>query len=115
MATLQVRVVSPERVVYTGEASSLVAPAWDGQVGILPGHAPMIVLLGMGRLAIDRPGGGAEQYHVAGGVLKVEANQVTVLTEYAGREAPTDFPREKLFLGEEDAGMDIGSPGNPLV
>jgi F-type H+-transporting ATPase subunit epsilon len=101
LATLQVRVVSPERVVYSGEASSLVAPAWDGQVGILPNHAPMIVLLGMGTLTIDRPGGGAEVYHVAGGVLKVEANEVTVLTEYAGREAPVDFPREKLFLPED--------------
>jgi F-type H+-transporting ATPase subunit epsilon len=98
VATLQVRVVSPERVVYAGEASALVAPAWDGQVGILPSHAPMIVLLGMGKLTIDRPGGGAEAYHVAGGVLKVEADQVTVLTEYAGREAPVDFPVEKLYL-----------------
>jgi len=98
VATLQVRVVSPEKVVYSGEAASLVAPAWDGQVGILPGHAPMIVLLGMGELSIDRPGGGAEVYHVAGGVLKVEADEVTVLTEYAGREAPLDFPAEKLYI-----------------
>ena len=115
MATLQVRVVSPERIVYSGDAASVVAPAWDGQVGILPNHAPMIVLLGMGKLAIDRPGGGAEVYHVAGGVLKVEANQVTVLTEYAGREAPVDFPREKLFLAEDYPGLDFASAGNPLV
>jgi F-type H+-transporting ATPase subunit epsilon len=115
VAALQVRVVSPERIVYAGEASSVVAPAWDGQVGILPNHAPMIVLLGMGKLAIDRPGGGAEVYHVAGGVLKVEANQVTVLTEYAGREAPVDFPREKLFLPEDYPELGVASAGNPLV
>ena len=114
MATLRVRVISPERMVYTGDASALVAPAWDGQVGILPEHAPMIVLLGMGRLTIDRLGGGAEEYQVAGGVLKVEANQVTVLTEYADREAPVDFPREKLFLPEDYPGLEA-SAGNPLV
>ncbi len=115
MATLRVRVVSPERVVYSGEASSLVAPAWDGQVGILPGHAPAIVILGMGELSVDRPGGGAEVYHVAGGVLKVERNEVVVLTEYAGREAPVDFPREKLFLPEDYAGLGSASAGSPLV
>ena len=104
MAELEVQVVSPERVVYRGEASVLVAPAWDGQVGILPGHAPMITLLGMGRLSVDRAGGGAEEYYVAGGVLKVEADRVTVLTEYAGREPPVDFPREKLFLPEDLTG-----------
>lgn len=98
------KVVSPERVVYRGEASVLVAPAWDGQVGILPGHAPMITLLGMGRLSVDRAGGGAEEYYVAGGVLKVEADRVTVLTEYAGREPPVDFPRERLFLPEDLTG-----------
>ena len=104
MAELEVQVVSPERVVYRGEASVLVAPAWDGQVGILPGHAPMITLLGMGRLSVDRAGGGAEEYYVAGGVLKVEADRVTVLTEYAGREPPVDFPRERLFLPEDLTG-----------
>ena len=109
MATLQVRVVSPEKVVYSGEASSLVAPAWDGQVGILPSHAPMIVLLGMGKLTIDRVGGGAEDWYVAGGVLKVEKNQVVVLTEYAGREPAVNFPREKLFLPEDLADSKRGA------
>lgn len=98
MAVLHVRVVSPEKVVFEGETSSLVVPVWDGMVGILPSHAPMIVLLGMGRLSVDRAGGGAEEYHVAGGVLKVEKNNVTILTEYAGSEPPVDFPREQLFL-----------------
>ena len=114
MASLHVRVVSPEKVVFEGEAVSLVAPAWDGQVGILPGHAPMIVLLGIGRLSVDQPGGGAEEYHVADGVLKVEANQVTVLTEYAGKEPAAEYPREKLFLPEDYKGLD-GSAGNPLI
>jgi F-type H+-transporting ATPase subunit epsilon len=115
VSTLRVRVVSPEKVVFSGEAGALVAPAWDGMVGILPNHAPMIVLLGQGKLTIEKVGGGAEEYHVAGGVLKVEKNEVVILTEFAGREAPVDFPREKLFLPEDYAGLDFASAGNPLV
>ena len=80
---LSVRVVSPDRIVFEGEAASLGAPAWDGKVGILPRHAPMLTLVGAGELSIDRPGGGSDSFHVDGGVLKVERDQVTLLTEYA--------------------------------
>ena len=102
MASLQFRILSPERVIRAGEASSLVAPAWDGQVGILPGHAPMIVLIGTGTLAVDLPEGGSESYNVAGGVLRVEANHVTVLTDRAGREAPSRPSGEESSLRPED-------------
>jgi F-type H+-transporting ATPase subunit epsilon len=101
MASLQVRVVSPDRVVFEGEASALVAPAWDGQVGILPGHAPMLALLGAGELSVDRPGGGSDSFHVAGGVLKVERDVVTLLTEYAGDEAPAEIPAEAVIYAED--------------
>jgi F-type H+-transporting ATPase subunit epsilon len=101
VATLNVSVVSPSRVVFKGEASSVVAPAWDGQVGILPNHAPMLALLGSGLLSIDRPGGGSDTYHVAGGVLKVERNQVTVLTEYAGDQPPAEVPAAAIVHVED--------------
>lgn len=117
MADLQVRVVSPETVVYEGEGRSVVAPAWDGQVGILAGHAPMIVLLGAGHLTVDLPGGGAEAWYVAGGALKVENDQVTVLTEFAGAEAPAELPRESIVFPEdvdEKLRETAGGP-NPLV
>ena len=122
MATLRVRLVSPEKVVFNGDASALVAPAWDGMVGILPDHAPMIVLLGLGKLTLETPGGGAEAYHVAGGVLRVEKNEVVILTEFAGREPVVGFPREQLFLKEDlGAKVPVGaatareSAGLPLV
>ncbi|SVB98166.1 uncharacterized protein METZ01_LOCUS251020, partial [marine metagenome] len=54
---MQVCVVSPDSVLFDGPAVSIVAPAWDGKVGILAGHAPMIALLGSGELSIDLPGG----------------------------------------------------------
>jgi F-type H+-transporting ATPase subunit epsilon len=92
MSELQVRVVSPDSVLYDGTAASVVAPAWDGKIGILPRHAPMITLLGSGELSIDRPGGGSERFFVAGGVLKVEGDDLMILTEYGGTSAPEDLP-----------------------
>ena len=92
MAGLNVRVVSPEDLLFEGAAASVVAPAWDGKVGILTGHAPMIALLGSGELSIDLPEGGSETFFVAGGVLKVEKSELTILTEYAGSEAPEELP-----------------------
>ncbi|MFC1660519.1 F0F1 ATP synthase subunit epsilon, partial [Gemmatimonadota bacterium] len=61
-SSLSVRVVSPAKEVFNGQASSLVAPAWDGMVGILPDHAPLITLLGHGELAVDVPGGGERAF-----------------------------------------------------
>ena len=98
---LSVRVVSPEREVFRGSAAGVVAPAWDGMVGILPGHAPLITLLGHGVLAVDLPDGGSERFHVAGGVLKVEGDEVVILTEYAGDEPPESVPPEAIIHPED--------------
>jgi len=101
MALLSVRVVSPERVVFEGDASAIVVPAWDGAVGILPGHAPMLALLGAGELSVERPGGGGDAFHVAGGVLKVERDVVTLLTEYAGDTPPAEVPASATVFPED--------------
>ena len=101
---LHVRVVSPDRIVFEGDASAVVAPAWDGQVGILSKHAPMLTLVGVGELSIDRPGGGSDSFHVARGVLKVERDHVTLLTEYAGKEPPSDVPADAIVYAEDSEG-----------
>jgi F-type H+-transporting ATPase subunit epsilon len=113
--SLRVRVVSPSATVYDGEARSVVAPAWDGKVGILPRHAPMITLLGAGVLSIDLVGGGSREVFVAGGALQVLDDEVTVLSEYAGDVAPQELP-EALVRPEEVADFIARqSKGNPLV
>jgi F-type H+-transporting ATPase subunit epsilon len=114
-STLTVRVVSPEETVFSGEASGLVAPAWDGKVGILPGHAPMITLLGAGELAIDSSAG-AQLFHIAGGLIKVEANQVTVLTEYASDEpAPADLVLELIGSSSASEGTSATAANSASV
>jgi F-type H+-transporting ATPase subunit epsilon len=79
---LKVSVISPERTLFEGEVSSVVAPAFDGEVGILPGHAPMMALLGRGRLRLGE-GGSAGRYEVVGGFLQVADDVVRVVTEQA--------------------------------
>src|SRR6058998_3835690 len=67
---MHVTVVSPERAVFDGAADAVVAPAYDGQVGILPGHAPFLALLGTGVLAV-RQGSASSRFTIAGGFLQV--------------------------------------------
>ena len=79
---IKVSVISPERTLFEGEVDSLVAPAFDGEVGILSGHAPMMTLLGQGELRLGS-GAGARRFGVTGGFLQVVDDQVRVVTEQA--------------------------------
>ena len=78
---IRVSVISPERVLYEGEVESVVAPAFDGEVGILTGHAPMMTLLGRGTLRLG--GAAGVRFAIEGGFLQVVDNQVRVVTERA--------------------------------
>lgn len=79
---LKVSVISPERVLFEGAARGVIAPAFDGEVGILPLHAPLMTLLGKGTLRIDTAQG-EKRYTVDGGFLQVVDDQVRVVTEQA--------------------------------
>jgi len=81
-ATLKVSVISPERVLYEGTATGVIAPAFDGDVGILPMHAPLMTLLGKGTLRVDTPQG-EQRFSVQGGFLQVVDDAVRVVTEHA--------------------------------
>jgi F-type H+-transporting ATPase subunit epsilon len=79
---LTVSVISPEAVLYEGTAESVVAPAFDGEVGILTGHAPLLTLLGTGTLRLGGEAAG-QRFHVEGGFLQVVDDVVRVVTERA--------------------------------
>jgi len=81
---LTVSVISPEAVLFEGTADIVVAPAFDGQVGILTDHAPMMTLLGKGQLRVGS-GDAARTFRVDGGFLQVSSNHVRVVTEKASR------------------------------
>ncbi|MCU0618797.1 MAG: F0F1 ATP synthase subunit epsilon, partial [Gemmatimonadaceae bacterium] len=76
---LTVSVISPEKVLFEGQARGVVAPGHDGELGILPMHAPMMTVLGRGTLRVDGVNG-VVRYAVAGGFLQVVDDVVRVVT-----------------------------------
>jgi F-type H+-transporting ATPase subunit epsilon len=78
---MRVLVISPERAVFDGEAESITAPAFDGEVGILPRHAPFMTILGTGTLRV-RAGGVTSRFRVQGGFLQVVSNTVRIVAEH---------------------------------
>ena len=84
---MHVSVISAERAIFDGEADSVVAPAFDGLLGILPRHAPFMTLLWEGVVKIRGSGGTLTRLTVMGGFLQVASNVVRIV---ARRAAPTD-------------------------
>ncbi len=86
---LEVRVVTPDKIVYDGPADSLVIPGQDGYFGVLPNHAPMISLLDIGELKIRNE---YQEYYYAieGGFCEVRKNKVVVVTPSAQRADEID-------------------------
>ena len=81
---MHVSVISAERSVFDGDADAVVAPAFDGLVGILPRHAPFMTLLGEGIVKIKQSGGKLTRLQVMGGFLQVASNVVRIVARRAG-------------------------------
>ena len=77
---MRVTVISPEAAIFDGEADAVTAPAYDGQVGILPRHAPFTTLLGRGPLVVTS-GTTRHRFEVNGGFLQAVHNTVRVVAE----------------------------------
>lgn len=83
---MRVTVISPERAVFDGQAEAVSATAFDGEIGILPNHAPLMTVLGTGPLRI-RTAAGARTFLVQGGFLQVVSNTVRILAEQISGDA----------------------------
>ena len=99
--TLEVHLVTPEREVWVGEASIVIARALDGDVGILPGHAPMVAALGVGALFIQDGGSNQVAAAVDGGFVHVvttdDGTRVDVLAEHAELADEVDADQARRF------------------
>ena len=80
--SLKVSVISPERVLFEGTARGVIAPAFDGEMGILPMHAPLMTLLGKGTLRLDTAEG-EKRFGIEGGLLQIIDDSFLVVTEHA--------------------------------
>ncbi|MBC2770074.1 MULTISPECIES: F0F1 ATP synthase subunit epsilon [Pusillimonas] len=91
MATLHVDVVSAEESIFSGEAKFVVLPGESGELGIMPGHTPLISRIRPGTVKIVlADGSGETNVFVAGGILEVQPGGVTVLSDTAIRAEDLD-------------------------
>lgn len=97
MAELNCIVVTPEKTALETKAEFVAMPLYDGEIGILPGHSPMIGRLGYGEMRI-RAGGKETRYYVDGGFVQVADNVVSILTNRAvlGTSLDAAAAREQL-------------------
>ena len=102
--SFEVSVVTPEGAVVETRATSVVFPAFDGQYGVLPNHAPLVTLLGIGELRVVGEGGTTERFYVDGGFAQFADGELSLVTEQAKPLDQLD-PTEPQRLLEEARGM----------
>ncbi|SOY53102.1 F0F1 ATP synthase subunit epsilon [Cupriavidus taiwanensis] len=90
MATILVDVVSAEASIFSGQAKFVALPGESGELGILPGHTPLITRIQPGAVRIEKEDGSEEFVFVAGGILEVQPKHVTVLADTAIRGGDLD-------------------------
>jgi F-type H+-transporting ATPase subunit epsilon len=101
--TIHVDVVSAEESIFSGEARFVALPGEAGELGIYPRHTPLITRVKPGSVRIEKADGGEEFIFVAGGILEVQPNRVTVLSDTAirGKDLDEEKANEARRLAEE--------------
>ena len=113
---LLLEIVTPERLAFSEEVDSVQVPGIEGELGILPHHAPLVSLLGVGELRI-RKGGQEELFAVAGGFLQVRPDKVVVMAETADLASEIDLEKaeqarrdaERMLAEGSEEGADLGA------
>ena len=99
---MQVELVSPERILFSGEAEAVMCrTAGGGDIAFLPGHAPFIAALEIHPVTISLPGGGSQMAAVHGGVVEVSNNRVIILSDEAELKDQIDV--EQALRDKEEA------------
>jgi F-type H+-transporting ATPase subunit epsilon len=110
MATIKVDIVSAEELVYSGHAKFVALPGEAGDLGILPGHTPLITRIRPGAVRIEGNNGEEEFVFVAGGILEIQPGTVTVLADTAIRGKDLDEAKAEQARREaEEALQNTGS------
>ncbi|MFY7697781.1 MAG: F0F1 ATP synthase subunit epsilon [Legionella sp.] len=88
--TTHLDIVSAEKQIFSGVVEMVVATGDLGEVGIVPGHAPLLTLLKPGEVRVTLPGGDQDVYYISGGMLEVQPYYVSVLADAAERAESLD-------------------------
>ena len=104
---IQLEIVTPERLVYEDEVDSVNVPGIEGELGILPHHAPLLSILGFGELRI-RKGGAEESFAIVGGFVQVRPDKVVVMAETADLAAEIDLEKAEEARREAERALETG-------
>lgn len=116
MSVMQVEVVSSKQNIYSGEASFVVVPTVQGELGIYPRHEPIMSLVRPGALRLTVPGEAEEVLvAVSGGVLEVQPDKITVLADVAVRSTEMDQARAEEAKKAAEAGVSAAKDDKSLA
>lgn len=120
--TTHLDIVSAEQEIFSGLAEMVVVSGEMGEIGIVPGHAPLLTSLKPGEIRVTRPGGAEEHYYVSGGMLEVQPFYVTVLADEVLRaedldetEALAAKARAEAAIANRDADFDYSRAASELM
>ena len=109
---IRCEIVDQDRIVFQGEADMVLLPGADGEMGILPNHAPVLTVLQLGVIRVRLKG--EEQYFtVSGGVVEVQPDQVTVLADAAENVAEIDIQRAEQARKRAEESLKEGVGKDP--
>jgi F-type H+-transporting ATPase subunit epsilon len=102
---LLLEIVTPERLAYSDTVDSVQLPGIEGELGVLPHHAPLVSMLGVGELRI-RKGGAEESFAIAGGFLQVRPDRVVVMAETADMASEIDLEKAQQARLEAERALE---------
>ena len=104
---LLLEIVTPERLAFSESVDAVVVPGIEGELGILPHHAPLLSILGFGELRI-RKGGAEESFAIVGGFVQVRPDKVVVMAETADLAAEIDHEKAQEARREAERALETG-------
>jgi F-type H+-transporting ATPase subunit epsilon len=104
---IRLEIVTPERLVYADDVDAVAVPGVEGELGVLPHHAPLITTIGLGELRIRR-GGVEDHFAIIGGFLQVRPDKVVVMAETADMASEIDLERAQHARREAERAIETG-------
>lgn len=105
--SLLLEIVTPERLAYSDTVDAVILPGSEGEMGVLPHHAPLLATLGVGELRI-RKGAEEEAFAIVGGFVQVRPDKVVVMAETADMAAEIDLERAHEARREAERALESG-------
>jgi F-type H+-transporting ATPase subunit epsilon len=104
---LQLEIVTPERLAYSDTVDAVQLPGAEGEMGVLPNHAPLLATLGVGELRI-RKGADEEVFAIVGGFVQVRPDKVVVMAETADMASEIDLEKAQEARREAERALESG-------